>query len=292
MAGGAVLIARIGHIVRTGLRRDARVTSAERARPVMALQAKCEGDGTPQQTGIRRAMRTVAHFAAIHARGGMFKEKRPALVGVAAQAGLLIRLCLIDHAGPGGHTPGWGGCAVRVVAIRALHKAFVDAMLERHSELTADLLVALVADIDLSLGQQELWRLRFVDRVAIGADDAGEGVRRAADVRAGEVLIVASEAAIENPGRLHERVRVRNCGLPAARFDVFLSGPVAAFTTGALGRLVTGGDTPVMRILIEVQSDVGMTSLADRAAHVLRHGGVRGSCGRARLCQGNNAEQS
>lgn len=59
-------------------------------------------------------------------------------------------------------------------------------------------------------------------------------------------------------------------GLPSARFDMRFSGSVATLASRALGRLTTRGNALVVRILVKIQINVGMTRTADGAADVLR----------------------
>ena len=81
-----------------------------------------------------------------------------------------------------------------VVAVRALHNAFIDPMLHRHAELRAYRSVAAIAEFGLFLRQQEFRCRGAVNRMAIRADDVGFRVRRAADVGSGEILRVAAQA--------------------------------------------------------------------------------------------------
>ena len=71
--------------------------------------------------------------------------------------------------------------AVRIVAIRALHEAFVDAMVRGHLKLRADIGVAAVAGLVLLLGQQKLGRGGVVNGVTTRARDAVERMLRSAE---------------------------------------------------------------------------------------------------------------
>src|SRR5689334_23359361 len=113
----------------------------------------------------------MAGFAALHAHRRVLENKRSALVGVTLEAGFLIGGHLIDHPGTLAHAPGRGESPMRIVAIRALHEALVDAMLSRHLKLRANSGVAAVAELALLFGQQELGSRRVMDRVATGAGD-------------------------------------------------------------------------------------------------------------------------
>lgn len=129
MTGRTVLVARIGEIMRGGLRYDSCVGSAKRAGAIVAFQANRHDGGTAQQFLVHRAMRIVAGFASLDADGGMFENKRPALIGMAFEARLLIGQCVIDHARPDSRPPGWRRGSVRIVAIRTLDETFIYPML-------------------------------------------------------------------------------------------------------------------------------------------------------------------
>ncbi len=171
MACGAVLIARAAHVVRSGLQGDTVGFAAKCARAVVAFEAGGEDAGAAQKLGVGGAMRIVAGFAAVDAHGGMLKGERAALVGVALEAGLLIGKSVGHHAGADSHAPGGGGGSVRIVAIRTVHEAFIDAVFEGHGELRADVGMAAVAEICLLLGEQKFRSSRFVHRVATIAGD-------------------------------------------------------------------------------------------------------------------------
>ena len=126
----------------------------------------------------------MAGFASIHADHGMLIEERSALFRVALQTRFFVGQCLVIHARAVGHAPRGEERPVRVVAIRAVHEAFVDAMLEGHGELRANIRVAAIAEIGLAAGQQEFWRLELVYGVAPGANHSVQGVRAAPDVGA------------------------------------------------------------------------------------------------------------
>src|SRR3954449_1518962 len=114
MAGGAVLISGVGHIVRRRLRRDAGRVPAEIARAVVAFQAHREYDGSSQQARVWRAVWEVARFATIHANRCMLEHERAAFLGVALEAGLLVRERLVHHARAGGRSPRRLKSAVRI----------------------------------------------------------------------------------------------------------------------------------------------------------------------------------
>ena len=121
----------------------------------MTLQAHGEYNWPPQQARVRRPVRKMASFAAVHSNGFVFIEEGPALFGVALQAWLFVRERLVHEAGARGHAPGGGESSVWIVAVRAIHEPFIDAMLEGHGELSANFGVAAVAKIGLFFRQQE-----------------------------------------------------------------------------------------------------------------------------------------
>ena len=165
----------------------------------MALQTDREQNRPLQEAGVGGPVREVAGFAAIDANGGVLEQEWPAFVGVALQARLFIGQRLIDHTRPCAHAPGRGGRAVRIVAIRAGHDAFIHAMLGRHVELRANRGVAVVAEVRLLLGEESFRADRSVNRMAIGTDDVVLRVLRAANLGAADIFGVAVEAVIQNP---------------------------------------------------------------------------------------------
>lgn len=173
-------------------------------------------------------MGSVAATAAIDTKGGVFKEKGAALVGVALDAGLLIGLGVLLEAGALAHAPGGGGGAVGVVAVGALHGAFVDTVFEGHGELRLDVGVAAITEVFLRLGQEMFGGSGLMNGVAVGADDIGLGVGAVADVVAGPVFAVAGEAVIECFARGESREGDDEIFF-AAGADVGTAGTVAAF---------------------------------------------------------------
>lgn len=155
MTGGAVLEARIEHVVGGGLGDHARGSAAETARAVMAFEAQRVDDGPTQEFAVHRTVRIMAGFAAFDADDGMFIDEGAALVLVAFDAGLFGAGGLVHHAGSHAGAPCGGEGSMRVVAIGALDDAFIDAMFDRHVELRAHGGVALVAEVLLDFGEKE-----------------------------------------------------------------------------------------------------------------------------------------
>ena len=106
----------------------------------------------------------------------MFKGKGTTFVAVAFQAGFFVGLSVFSHPGPYPHSPSGGLRAVRVVAIGALHEAFVYAMLDWHRKLRPNVGMAAIAEIGLWLGKQLLGCCRLVHGMAVGADNISGSV--------------------------------------------------------------------------------------------------------------------
>ena len=93
---------------------------------------------------------------------------------------------------------------MRVVAIRAVHKAFIHPMFRRHGELAPHRGVAPVAQVGLALCQEELGGRCFVDRMATSARDVTQGVDRTADICSRQGLTMTSKAPVQGLlGREH-----------------------------------------------------------------------------------------
>ena len=108
-----------------------------------------------------------------------------------------------------------------------------------------------------------------MDGVAIGADYAGQSVRRAADVRPAEGFGVAPQAVVQHCFR-PEFGEGDNGRLTAARRYVGLTGAMAALASGPFRRFFAGCEALVMRILVEVCPDVGVAGPANITADIRR----------------------
>ena len=97
-------------------------------------------------------MRDVTSHAAIHAHRCVFEDERTAFIGVAVHAGLFVGLGVFYMAGTGSVGPGGLKGSMRVVAIGAVHEAFVHAMLEGHRKLGSNIQVAAGAKRGLGFG--------------------------------------------------------------------------------------------------------------------------------------------
>src|SRR5689334_16881248 len=117
-------------------------------------------------------MRIVTGLAAFRAHRRVLEHKGSAFLGVALQAGLFAAQRLFHHAGPRGHPPRRRERSMWVVAVRAGHESFIDAVLERHRELRANGRMAGITEVRLPRGQKVFLRWRLVDGMAIRAYDA------------------------------------------------------------------------------------------------------------------------
>ena len=279
MAGGAVLIARVVHVVRCGLEEDTRVEDPKIRLAVVAFQARGEYGGPPKHLRVHRPVGGVAAFAAIDTDRGVFVDEGTPLIDMALQAGLLIGLRLVDHVRTLAGSPGWGGGSVGIVAIGALDGAFVDAMLEGHGELRAHGGVAGIAEIGLLFGEHLCGSLRLVNGMAIGSDHVVQGVRAAADVGSRNGLRVAAQARIENFCRADLREDA-NGFFAAAGVEVVASRAVATLATGVFGLFLAGDNALIVRVAVEGFQEflvAGATHLAadvvvgDRCARGAKH---------------------
>ncbi len=217
-------------------------------------------------------MGNVACFAAIHADRRMFKRKWPAHSRMAFQASLFVNERLVHKLRARRHAPCGSEGSVRIVTIRALHEPFVHPVFERHRKLRADVGMAAIAKIRLRFGEKPFWRRCLVDGMAIRAANVTEGMRGPANIRAGNLFLVAGEARVDR--RL--RIQKRECDdrvLAAASLDMFLARSVTTFTTCFFKRLFSGGNALVVRIPEEAGPHIGMARLASSAADepLLRH---------------------
>ena len=163
VAGGAVAVFGVEHIVRGILREDAVSLPAEIARAVVAFEAHGEYNGPSQQARIHRTVRPVAGLATLDSHRGVLEHERAAFIGMTADAGLLIAGVLLHHARTLPVAPGGSERAVGIVAIRTLHETLIHAVLGRHFELGADVGVTGVTEIGLLASQQKLRRGGFVN---------------------------------------------------------------------------------------------------------------------------------
>ena len=150
----AVLENRTGHVMgHTRLGLDAVRLTPQVAGAIMAFQAQRKYHRPRQHPGIGGAVRNVAGEAPIHADRGMLKYKRPAFVAMTVDARFFVGLGMLHIARPRRVSPGGLKRSVWIVAIRAVHETFVNAVLEGQGKLRAHVSVAAVAQIRLGLDQ-------------------------------------------------------------------------------------------------------------------------------------------
>ncbi len=197
MAKGTVLILGIGQ--RMGRRRQLNTITLppKVAGSIVALQAKSEDLRPLQQPCVHTAMRNMAGVTAVDSHCGMLKNKGPALVYMALHAGFFVLEGMCHHARAGAHAVCRGIGSVRIMAVGALHEAFVDAMLDWHRKLGADIGMTAIAEIGLRFRQQLFRRRGLVHRMAVRADNVSGSVRTAANVCPAQLLCVAVQAGIE-----------------------------------------------------------------------------------------------
>lgn len=203
MTGGAIAVARVGHVVRGRLRGNTVALSSEIPLAVVAFQAESEHRRPSQQGGVHRSMWCMADLAAVDTDRSMLKGERPPFVGMAFHAGLFRACAGFDHPRSGSGAPNRGTDAMGIMTVGASDRSFIDAVLDRHRELSTDVRVAVITQQRLTRGEQELRRWRPVDRMTVGANHFGGGVGAAADVCSWEVFAVAGEAGFERLRRRH-----------------------------------------------------------------------------------------
>src|SRR5271169_2575814 len=168
----------IGMTVRTsyGFRRP-RAHSVNRvvSHAAMALVAE-RGDGRHvQQAGVLGTVRSVASQTPLGLDRDVFKDERPARLGVALGADRVL-------VGRGLHVVGSEG-AVHVVAIAARDQAFVHLVVEGHIERRLSIGVALEAERRLRSLQQRFFFLALMNAVTADTADLRLGMGRTVKVR-------------------------------------------------------------------------------------------------------------
>jgi hypothetical protein len=120
--------------------------------------------------------------------------------------------------------------AVRIVAVRALDKAFIHLVMEGHGEERLDVGVALEAKSLLAgLQQDRVWH-GLMDAVAAQAANTGPGMRGTEEVGVG-IGVATKAGRINLPGR--ELVEPDDLGDIATAIDMSLAWAVAAFADDA-----------------------------------------------------------
>src|ERR1700687_3859590 len=132
-------------------------------------------------------MRSVARDAAFDFHALMLIDEGPRFVGVTLEADSILRRSGADL--PAQKSP------VGIVAVVALHHAFIHSVMERAVELLLHFLVAAIAEHGGLFLHQELAFLRVVGRVAVRATDSVLEVSGAREVVMLFAILVALQAA-------------------------------------------------------------------------------------------------
>ncbi len=159
-------------------------------------------------------------------------------------------------------------CSVGIVAIGALHQAFVHAMVKGHGELRFLLEVAGVAKLGLGLDQQELLGLRVVRRMAGNAAHLILVVKGIRGLHMLDRRGMAREAAVVNffGGVFGEN---ENLGFVAASGHVGSAGTVATFAS-LVRRTTFGIERRLpMRSFLPTVVNILVAGLADFGAEVV-----------------------
>ncbi len=234
-------------------------------------------------------MRQMAGFAAIHPSGGVLKNEGPAFIGVAFYARFFIAELLFHQLRARGHPPRGRVRSMWIVAIRALHHSFVDAMLERHGKLRAHIAVAGVANIRLLLRQQEFGLRRMMHRVAAGARHTRFRMPRMFDVRFRLILDVATQAGFDHLLRRHFSEHACNRRLSLA-FGVLAARAMASFAACVLRRFGATRHRFKVRIPEEGRGNSRVAAFARSRPYKILTGGRRGgsrTC-RSLCCRGHH----
>ena len=112
----------------------------------MALETQESLLATLQQEVVHTSVGAVASNATLHSYRGVFENERPALLNMAFDAGLPMRLGQLEMV----------QVAVRIVAVRALHETLRDPVMFRQRKLRLDGAMTTEAKVRLSLLEQTL----------------------------------------------------------------------------------------------------------------------------------------
>ena len=267
MAGRAVSITRIRHVVGCRLAGDAIALAAETGGAVVALEANGENHRTLQQPRVHRTVWRMTDLTPIDAGSGVFENEGAALVDMALQTGLLVLETGFNHMRAPTHFPSWRVGTVGVMAVRTVHKPFVHPVFERLRELRADVIVATVADFALPLREQVPGRLGLVNRMAGCATDVGLRVCASPDIGPIGVFCMAPQAGIQHPTRRQLGEGDDGC-FAALCLNVAGAGTVAALTTGILRAGIPCNCSFVVRIPEKLERNIGMARATGGPADV------------------------
>ncbi len=184
----------------------------------MALQAKGVHVGAIEQPGIGTAMRCVARGASLGLHYVVLINKGARCFGMTLGAD-----CILLGSGFQALPT---KCSVRIVAVRALHQALFNLVMEGHAELRLDIGVALEAEPRLSYFE-EMLRI-FAGMYAVAADATHVGLAMARTLEVSVLALVATQAFCIHffGGRLG---RVEYLGDVSAPINVRFTRSVTAF---------------------------------------------------------------
>jgi hypothetical protein len=263
-----LLIFRIEHIVRRRGHEYSKIFPPKRARAVVAFETNGENDWPLQQFRVGGTVRYVARVATFHTHTGMFENKGAALIRVALQTGLFVIVRRSEQTGRAASPPRGREASVRIVAIRALHDAFVDAVFDGHAELRANRLVTPVAKFTLLLCQQKFSSRGMMDRVAICTNHISVSMLGPPDIRFRKIFGMAAKAGIDHLRRSHLRESANRCRAPSGR-HMIAPRPMTSLATGLFGRILAGSYRFEMRVSVKVFINIGMAKPALFAANEL-----------------------
>ena len=193
----------------------------------VALEAKLVHVVASEHAGIGRSMRRVAECAAFSLDDGMLVDEGAGVLLVALDADRILLRGGLGHA--------LLECAVRIVAVGALHQALIHLVMERLGEGGLYVLVALLAE-NLLRGFQELRIvLRAVNAMAGRADDLSLSVGGALEHLV--IALVTGQAALLDlfRGGVGE---AEDLGNISAGVNVLLAGPVTALASDSFAAVL------------------------------------------------------
>jgi hypothetical protein len=162
---------------------------------------------------------------------------------------------------------------MRVMAITALHKSLVDAVLERHGEFRPLRDMAAVTQLGLALRQQKFRGCGLVDRVTVSTGNAIQRVWRRTNVRPVEAIRMTTKTGVQR--RLRTKLSEGDDGrLSSMRLNVCLGRPMTALAAGVGRFFFADRNTLEMRILVELEPYVGVAGFTGIAADVTIFGWI------------------
>jgi len=156
---------------------------------------------------------------------------------------------------------------MRIVAVCALHEAFVHAVLGWQFELTAHAGMASVTELALPLGQQILLGGRMMDGMAACTSHIVQRVIGPPDIGLGEVSRMAGEACVHGSLWGQKGKSLWDGGTSAALRHMPGRASMASFTTGSFRRFLAGSDAFEMWVLEEIEPYIRVAGAAHLAAN-------------------------